>query len=113
MNKSFKKKLSFLLALIVALCALSGYGFANADTLIGINATNFPDDAFRQVVLDYYDLNEDKYLNASEIAAVKSMPLTVYAEDDIDSLAGIEKFTSLESLYAGDLELLMPPRCRI
>ncbi len=103
MNKSFKKKLSLLLALVVSLCALSGYGFAFADTLIGINYANFPDDAFRQVVSEYYDANEDGYLNASEIAAVKSMPLTVYAEDDIEVLDGIEKFTSLESLYAGDM----------
>lgn len=103
MNKSFKKKLSFLLALVIALAALSGYGFANAATTVAINFANFPDDAFREVISDYYDLNEDGYLNESEIAAVTIMPLTAYAEDDILTLDGIEKFTSLKSLYAGDL----------
>lgn len=103
MNKSFKKKASFLLALVVALCALSGYGIANAANPVAINFNNFPDDAFRQVVEDYYDLDEDGYLSQSEIATVTTMPLTAYAEYDIESLKGIEYFTSLKSLYAGDL----------
>lgn len=91
------------MALVLALCALSGYSFANADTLIGINFANFPDDAFRQVIADYYDLNEDGYLNEAEIAAITTIPLTAYAEFEIETLKGIENFTSLKSLYAGDL----------
>ncbi len=102
MNNSFKKKASFLLALIVALCALSGYGFANADSLVAINFANFPDEYFRMAVADNYDLNEDGYLSESE-ANISTMLLSVIAQDDIESLKGIEHFPNLTSLYAGDL----------
>lgn len=102
MNKSFKKKGSFLLALVIALCALSGYGFANAQSLVAINYSNFPDDEFRMAVSENYDLDEDGYLSESE-ANVSTILLSAIADGDVLSLKGIEHFPNVTSLYAGDL----------
>ena len=55
----------------------------------------FPDDIFRQYVLDYFDGNEDGWIDPEEIADIKSIRLCYKG---ITSLQGIERFPALESL---------------
>lgn len=66
---------------------------------VEINATNFQDAAFRQFVIDNYDINHDGILSDSEIAAVTSMELNGLDINTLyDGFTGIEYFTSLETL---------------
>ena len=63
--------------------------------VIPVDATNFPDENFRNWILAQ-DYGEDGYLNEVEIAAVTA--ISVYGKS-IKSLKGIELFTALTSLY--------------
>lgn len=100
MNKTLKKNISALLAVIMALSCFTGLMFANAQDGVEINAANFPDESFRNYVLSMYDTEEGSagVLTPAEISSVKTMFLT--GMSDIADLKGIEYFTSLESLYA-------------
>lgn len=102
MKKSIKKCLSVLLASILVLSCASGIIIAYADNLVAINSTNFPDEVFLATVQENYDTNNDGYLSESE-RAITDMPLVWLAMGSISNLKGIEYFTSLTSLYAGDL----------
>ncbi len=108
MNKSFKKKLSLLLAGVMCLSIISIAPLAFGDDLVAINSTNFPDNNFRQFVSDSCDSNGDGYLNESE-RSITELPLSAYVyENDIDSissLTGVEYFTSLVKLRVGYLNL--------
>ncbi len=66
-----------------------------ATTVVEINATNFPDEVFRQYVLVNCDFNGDGKLSKNEIANVETM--NVY-NSNIESLEGIKNFTSLKTL---------------
>jgi len=61
---------------------------------IAIDATNFPDENFRDVVSGY-DKNADGYLNTAELYAVTEMNVMTYLIKDIK---GIEYFTELRYL---------------
>ena len=71
--------------------------FAADKNSVAINATNFPDGAWRNAVASF-DKNSDGYLSPSEISAVTS--INVFGKD-IESLEGIKYFTNLQSLFAG------------
>ncbi len=72
---------------------------------IAIDASNFPDDAFRAVV-NTFDQDKDHYLSAAEIAAVKSIDCV---KRGIVSLKGVEHFTALEILLcSGNTGLTSP-----
>ena len=62
---------------------------------VAINSANFPDSVFRQYVLDNADTNDDNILSLSEINAVTSVNVS---DSSIQSLKGIEYFTSLNHL---------------
>ena len=67
-----------------------------------INATYFPDEAFRQIVKSQLDTTKDGKLNSDEILSVKEL----YANDsDIQDLKGVEFFTSLTGLYCFNNQL--------
>ncbi len=86
-----KRKNGILLMIVlVMVCA-----FAAAD--VAINEKNFPDEIFR-VYVKYHDSNHDGYLNNSEIKTVREMHFYDPNRDPIDTLQGIEYFTSLEYL---------------
>ena len=72
-----------------------GGDYAGVDPGIAINATNFPDEKFREYVSTYCDKDKDTYLSDEEISAVKG----IYAlEMSITNLKGIEYFTALTYL---------------
>ena len=73
----------------------------NDSTIYAINETNFPDEIFRNWLMEQ-EYGSDCILTAEEIAAVKT--ISVY-NLGIQSLNGIEYFTALERLYCGRNQL--------
>lgn len=64
--------------------------------LISINASNFPDEVFRQYILSSgFDLDGDGFLNPKEISSAETMNC---GNLNISDLQGIEFFTALEIL---------------
>ena len=90
-----KKRLwSFFLTLVLCLTLLPTAVFAEGETDVSINETNFPDANFRTVV-KAYDTDKDENLSRAEIEAVKEIKCY---HKDIRSLTGIEYFTALQTL---------------
>ena len=67
----------------------------NADSGVAINEDNFPDENFRNYVLENYDTDHDEFLSESEISNVTSMDIQSMS---ISDLTGIEYFTDLTIL---------------
>ena len=65
------------------------------DTSIIINSTNFPDDNFRNYLLEQ-SYGKDGVLTEGEISTIRSIDVQ---KKNISSLKGIEYFTSLKTLY--------------
>ena len=99
-----KRLLSILLTLCMVLTLLPVAAFAEGETDVSINETNFPDANFRTVVKEY-DTDKDENLSSAEIEAVKE--IKCYYKD-IRSLTGIEYFTALQTLkcYSNQLTSL-------
>ncbi len=91
-----KRLLSVLLVLALCLGLLPAAVFAVDG--IAIDATNFPDENFRNYICDQID-NGDKVLSADEVAGVISINVNGMG---IQSLAGIEHFTALQMLHCTD-----------
>ncbi|MBR0258299.1 MAG: hypothetical protein IJQ58_11220, partial [Synergistaceae bacterium] len=72
--------------------------------LVQINATLFPDEAFRTYVATF-DTDNDGYLSDSEIAAVTSITFTD-TQASITDLTGIKYFTALTALDVSKLTSL-------
>ena len=89
-----KRLLSILLMCCMVLTLLPVAAFAEGETDVSINETNFPDANFRTVVKEY-DTDKDENLSRAEIEAVKE--IKCYYKD-IRSLTGIEYFTALQTL---------------
>ena len=70
-------------------------------TGLPIDEQTFPDEVFRDYV-EYFDINKNGLLTEREIEAVETIDIEY---DAIESLQGIENFTSLESLDCGYNEL--------
>ena len=77
--------------LLFALLAIATGAKAN----VAINETNFPDEAFRNFLLDQ-DYGNDGYLTDEEIAKITSLDLR---SKGIASLRGLKYFTAITSLY--------------
>ena len=100
--KHMRKLLALLLALTLA-CGLLPAALAAAPAapaepdaaIVVINSYNFPDENFRDYVLNVLDLDHDYSLNDAEIAAATLIDVR---EADISSLKGIEFFTALQTL---------------
>lgn len=86
------KKYSLTLLLVMGLILSSLT--VNAAGSVQINATNFPDATFRQLVKGY-DSNKDNVLSETEAKSVTSISLQ---GSSITSLKGIEYFTELSHL---------------
>ena len=99
-----KRLLSILLMCCMVLTLLPTAVFAEGETDVSINETNFPDANFRTVVKEY-DTDKDENLSRAEIEAVKE--IKCYYRD-IRSLTGIEYFTALQTLecYSNQLTSL-------
>ena len=99
-----KRLLSILLMCCMVLTLLPTAVFAEGETDVSINETNFPDANFRTVVKEY-DTDKDENLSRVEIEAVKEIKCY---HKDIRSLTGIEYFTALQTLkcYSNQLTSL-------
>ena len=99
-----KRLLSILLMCCMVLTLLPTAAFAEGETDVSINETNFPDANFRTVVKEY-DIDKDENLSRAEIEAVKEIKCY---NKDIRSLTGIEYFTALQTLkcYSNQLTSL-------
>ena len=99
-----KRLLSILLMCCMVLTLLPTAVFAEGETDVSINETNFPDANFRTVVKEY-DTDKDENLSRAEIEAVKEIKCY---HKDIRSLTGIEYFTALQTLkcYSNQLTSL-------
>ncbi len=91
----FKKFLLGAVASAMLAGALSATASAEAGD-VDINKKNFPDENFRQYVLDKCDQNEDGSLSKKEINSVVNIDVSFKF---IGSLKGIEYFVNLEELY--------------
>lgn len=99
-----KKIFLFIVVLLWAIFALgcsSGWGS------VAINATNFPDEAFRSWIRGswyyndpHFDKNSDGILDNEEISNIKSLYVGKFNKTTMNTvtLEGIQFFTSLESL---------------
>ena len=70
---------------------------------VAIDATNFPDDVFRDYVKKNFDKNHNDMLEEAEIDEAKDILLNIF---DIKNLKGIEHFKKLEQLYCNFSELI-------
>ena len=66
---------------------------------VEINAENFPDENFRQVLLSEFDIDWDNQLSQSEISTLTDL---IVNSRQISSLQGIEHFSELEYLDCGN-----------
>ncbi len=66
------------------------------ETSVSIDSVNFPDEAFRMYVSDYFDTDNNDILSQAEKMSVTSIDLR--GRGEISSLQGIENFENLESL---------------
>ena len=99
-----KAKLLFfgLLLCLAVFDSISLTSYAE-DTGVEINETNFPDPVFREYVSDEIDTDNDKVLSRDEIAAATEISVS---KKGIDSLAGVEFFTGLQTLSCSNNALL-------
>lgn len=69
---------------------------------VAIDATNFPDGAFRQYVADNFDKDKDGALNQTERNAVKEIGIS---NSGCTSLQGLKYFSKLTDLFCSDNNL--------
>ena len=69
---------------------------------VAIDATNFPDEAFRQYVADNFDKDKDGALNQTERNAVKEIRIN---NSGYTSLQGLKYFSKLTDLFCSDNNL--------
>ena len=81
-----KKRLwSFFLTLVLCLTLLPTAVFAEGETDVSINETNFPDANFRTVVKEY-DTDKDENLSRAEIEAVKEIKCSIKISEALPAL---------------------------
>ena len=84
------KQIYLILAGMVSLLML-----ASCKSSVEISEKNFPDEAFREYVSDFFDGDDDGKLSQEEIENIVNIHIEEFS---IQSLEGIELFTSLETL---------------
>ena len=93
--KTTKRAMALVVALIMALSALSVLAEALPNGDVKINAKNFPDAKFRAIVKSRFDRDRDGILSQTEINRVDEIYV---GGKGIQDLKGIEYFTKLEVL---------------
>lgn len=88
------KKSIFTTIITLFLCAFFSLS-AQANTMVGINEKNFPDENFRDYV-QKFDTNQDGSLDEQELNSVTRVEVS---QRWITDLSGIEYFTNLQVLY--------------
>ena len=69
---------------------------------VSINATNFPDENFRNFIKNKYDLDKDGILSSQEIGRVGAVGIS---GNTISSLKGIEHFKNMKNLFCDNCGL--------
>lgn len=77
-------------------------GAAEATSAVAVSSANFPDEQFRQYILDKIDTDKDEKLTAAEISAVKTIDASGLG---IADLKGIENFTAVTDLFVANNNL--------
>ena len=107
-----RTNLSKIVVLVVAFALLLTFAppILATEGDVEINETNFPDDAFREFVTQYYDTNGDGTLQVAELEAVTEIVLD---DDYVTNIIGIKYFTNLASLtcFCRELEDLDVTGC--
>ena len=80
----------------------SGVSAQAEEDAVAIDATNFPDGAFRQYVADNFDKDKDDALNQTERNAVKEIRIS---NSGCTSLQGLKYFSKLTDLFCSDNNL--------
>ncbi len=106
MTKNNSKNLFVLaLALVFSFFLAFGLGGMNNSTALAegveINATTFPDEAFRAYVSATFDSNDDGSLSADELAVAKVIDLSALEAGLVKDITGIELLTSAEEIWLG------------
>jgi len=99
-----KQILALLTAAVMLLSMTPAMAFAETAEpvpVVKINEQNFPDDNFREIVMDL-DQYDDGILYDSEIKYIRYMDLT---DEGISDLTGIRYFTALEQLFCNENNL--------
>ena len=74
------------------------------ESMIAIDATNFPNGNFRNIIAQY-DTDGDGYLNKAELTSIASVTSLNVSSKSINNLKGIEYFTGLQYLYCSNNQL--------
>ncbi|MBQ3652924.1 MAG: putative Ig domain-containing protein, partial [Synergistaceae bacterium] len=93
-----KRRKRLAVMLVVCLAVIENSAWAD----VAINATNFPDEIFKNYVSSNFDTNNDGTLSDAEIANITSIYMGSLG---ITSLKGIEYFTALRTLNFGGNQL--------
>ena len=91
-----KKLIGFMLSLSMIFAAVPAYVHAAETNDIGINETNFPDENFRNYLLNQ-NYGKDKIITETELTGIKNINVL---NKNISSIKGIENFTYLERFSA-------------
>ncbi|MBQ6440843.1 MAG: hypothetical protein IJJ06_12150 [Mogibacterium sp.] len=89
---------SIVTAMILCLIMLAGSAQLAHAQDTAISEENFPDDNFREYIASYYDSNKDGILSQAEADKVTDIE-DLYENYEFASLAGIENFKNLETIY--------------
>lgn len=96
-NKVWLAAIAFIFAVLMAGGSMVNVHAAEpAQTDVKIDAQNFPDEAFRNYVIQKFDSNKDDLLSAAEIAAAKTVNLA--DNDSVESVRGIELLPALTEI---------------
>lgn len=93
MAKNVKKIIRVLCSAIFCTVVAVGMPQMAKAAEVTIDATNFPDEVFREYITSEFDNDENGKLSDMEVLEVKSIMVT-----EVETLKGIEYFTVLESL---------------
>jgi len=97
-----KKKRFISMLICIAMVVTMAPCIVSAADGVAINATNFPDENFRNYVSSDKDTNSDGFLSETEIANITSINVT---DMSISTLEGIEYFTAITILDCGSNNL--------
>ena len=104
-----KRVLALITAAVMVLAMMPAMAFAesdssNAENLIAVNEENFPDENFREFIMDEYVYDEDDlYVSREYLADVSYLDLEYW---NISDLTGIEYFKGLTELDCSDNDLI-------
>ena len=103
MNRG-KMRYLFLAMMAFAVClAVCSVPASQAEGAIPMNEVYFPDDAFRQYISEKVDTDHDQYRSDTERNAVTTLSLN--GKSTLSSLAGVEFFPALKTLYCASCKL--------